>query len=262
MNARGARGATASTKCPSRRNRPPVRQENRKTVLRIESFADTALSDLYPAFSGVRVNFVASLDGAMEVGGVSAGLSSQADKRVFRLLRMVCDALMVGAGTFRRENYKPLTLDPQRRAWRAERGLSRYPRMVVVSKSLELDPAHPALAGALILTTGHNENPALARVAEILKCTDLAHGLKLLRDKGFSHVLCEGGPQLLGSLAGLDLVDEVCLTLSPLLAGPGAGRITAGAGHPARGMRLRHVLTADDGTVLLRYVRSERPQGI
>ena len=231
--------------------------------MRIESFDDNALSDLYPAFSGVRTNFVASLDGAVEVGGVSAGLSGQADKRVFRLLRMVCDALMVGAGTFRRENYKPLTLDPQRRAWRAERGLSRYPRMVVVSKSLELDPAHPALAGAIVLTTGDGENAALARVAEILPCTDLEHGLKLLRDKGYGHILCEGGPVLFGELVALDLVDEVCLTLSPLLAGPGAGRIISGAGHrPARGMDLRHVLTAHDGTVLMRHVRSERPQGI
>jgi len=230
--------------------------------LRIESFDDRALSELYPAFSGVRTNFVASLDGAVELGGLSAGLSSQADKRVFRLLRMVCDALMVGAGTFRRENYQRLTLDPQRRAWRAERGLTRYPRMVVVSKSLDLDPANPALAGAIVLTTGASEYPELAGVAEIVPCADLAHGLKLLRDKGYGHILCEGGPALFGELAALDLVDEVCLTLSPLLAGPGAGRITSGAGHPARGMLLRHVLTADDGTVLMRHVRSERPQVI
>lgn len=197
----------------------------------------------------------------MEVGGVSAGLSGEADRRVFRLLRMVCDALMVGAGTFRRENYKPLTLDPQRRAWRAERGLPRYPRMVVVSESLKLDPDHPALAGAVVLTTGDGDNAALARVAEIVPCDDLAHGLKLLRDMGYGHILCEGGPGLFGGLAALDLVDELCLTLSPLLAGPGAGRITSGTPHPARGMRLAHVLTAGDGTVLMRHVRSERPQG-
>lgn len=231
----------------------------RNKALRIESFDDRSLSELYPAFSGVRVNFVSSLDGAVELSGVSAGLSSQADKRVFRLLRMVCDALLVGAGTFRRENYKPLTLDPQRRAWRKERGLSGYPRMVVVSKSLKLDPGHPALAGAIVLTTGDGDNPALARVAEILPCTDLAHGLKLLRDKGYDHILCEGGPVLLGGLAALDLVDEVCLTLSPLLAGPGSGRITAGQPHAARGLRLAHLLTADDGTVLLRHVRCAPP---
>jgi riboflavin biosynthesis pyrimidine reductase len=223
--------------------------------LRIESLDDRALSALYPAFPGVRTNFVASLDGAVEVGGVSAGLSSQADKRVFRLLRMVCDALLVGAGTFRRENYKPLTLDPQRRAWRAERGLSPYPRMVVVSGSLELDPDHPALAGAIVLTTGDGENAALARAAEILRCDDLAHGLKLLRDKGYQHILCEGGPVLLGGLTALDLVDELCLTLSPLLAGPGSGRITSGPATDAREMRLAHILTADDGTVLLRHTR-------
>lgn len=230
--------------------------------MRIESFDDRSLCELYPAISGVRVNFVTSLDGAVELGGVSAGLSGEADKRVFRLLRMVCDALMVGAGTFRRETYKPLTLDPQRRAWRARCGLPRYPKMVVVSKSLKLDPDHPALAGAIILTTGDADNAALAEVAEIVRCTDLAHGLNLLQDKGYRHILCEGGPGLFGSLTALDLVDEVCLTLSPLLAGPGAGRIISGPAHPARGLKLQHVLTADDGTVLMRHIRSERPQGI
>jgi riboflavin biosynthesis pyrimidine reductase len=228
--------------------------------LRVESLDDHSLSELYPPFSGVRVNFVASLDGAVELGGLSAGLSSQADKRVFRLLRMVCDALLVGAGTFRRENYRPLTLDPWRRGWRAERGLTAYPKMVVVSKSLKLDPEHPALAGAIVLTTGDGDNPALARVAEIVPCADLAHGLKLLRDRGFDHILCEGGPLLLGELTALDLVDEVCLTLSPLLAGPGPGRITAGPPHAPRGMRPAHVLTSDDGTVLMRHVRCARPQ--
>ena len=68
----------------------------------------------------LRVNFVTSLDGAVSVDGLSAGLSGEADKEVFRLLRRDCDALLVGAGTFRAENYRPLTLDASRRAWRVE----------------------------------------------------------------------------------------------------------------------------------------------
>lgn len=228
--------------------------------MRIESLDDQALSDLYPPFPGVRTNFVTSLDGAVELDGTSAGLSGEADKRVFRLLRMVCDALVVGAGTFRAENYKPLTLDPRRRAWRQERGLSRYPRMVVVSKSLDLDPDHPALAAAIVLTTGTRDHPALARVAEIVRCDDLAHGLELLRGKGFEHLLCEGGPGLFGELTRLDLVDELCLTVSPLLAGPGAGRIISGPAHPPRAMRMEHMLTASDGAVLMRYLRTARRQ--
>lgn len=225
--------------------------------MRIEDLDDAALAALYPRFDRpwLRVNFVSSLDGAMAVGGLSAGLSSGADKRVFRLVRMKCDALLVGAGTFRAENYKPLRLDEQRRLWRQERGLSRYPSMVVVSKSLDLDPEHPALAGALVLATGSARDRALEQVAEVLPCRDLGHGLELLRERGLTQILCEGGPQVFGTLTQDDLVDELCLTLAPLLAGPGSGRIIEGAPHPARSMELTHVLTTDDGSVLLRHAR-------
>jgi riboflavin biosynthesis pyrimidine reductase len=152
-----------------------------------------------------------------------------------------------------------LTLDEARRAWRERNGLSRYPQMVVVSYSLELDPGQPGVAGAVVLTTGDRENAALARVAEIVRCENLADGLELLRRLGLRHLLCEGGPRLFAALTALDLVDELCLTVSPLLAGAGAGRITAGRSHPALRMKLQHVLTSQDGNVLLRHSRREPP---
>ncbi len=57
------------------------------------------------------------------------------------MLRMLCDALLVGAGTLRHEGYRALRLDARRRAWRRERGLAEYPTLVVVSAALDLDPA-------------------------------------------------------------------------------------------------------------------------
>jgi riboflavin biosynthesis pyrimidine reductase len=208
--------------------------------------------------SVLRVNFVSSLDGAVEVGGLSAGLSGEADKRLFRQLRRDCDGLLVGAGTFRAENYRPLTLDAERRAWRLARGLTRYPRMVVVSRSLKLDPGHPALVQApvraIVLTDG-SAGDELSGVADIVRFTTLAEGIAKLRELGLANLLCEGGPKLFAALAAEDLVDEVRLTVSPVLAGPGAGRITAGLSHPARPMRLGDVRTADDGTVFLTYER-------
>ena len=66
-------------------------------------------------------------------------------------------------------------------------------------------------------------------------------------------MLCEGGPHLFGALTAADLVDELCLTVSPLLAGPGPGRITAGDAAPPRHLPLRHVLAAEDGVLLLRH---------
>lgn len=236
-------------------------------VERLAALDDDELARLYPRADvpWLRVNFVSSLDGAVAVDGLSAGLSGTDDKRVFRLLRMLCDGLLVGAGTLRDERYRPLTLDPARRAWRGEHGLSPYPRLVVVSATLRLDPATPALAAAPIrplILTGPAADPAARRaltpVADVADVTDLATGLHLLHDLSLTQLLCEGGPRLLGSLGAENLVDELCLTLSPLLAGPGSGRITAGPLHPPRPMTPTHVLTTDEGFLLTRFER-KRP---
>lgn len=233
---------------------------------RLAALDDDELARLYPRADApwLRVNFVSSLDGAVTVDGLSTGLSGADDKRVFRLLRRLCDGLLVGAGTLRDERYRPLTLDAARRAWRGEHGLPAYPRLVVVSATLRLDPAAPALADAPVrplILTGPAADPAarraLAPVADVTDVPDLATGLRLLHEQGLTQLLCEGGPRLLGSLGAEDLVDELCLTLSPLLAGAGSGRITAGPPHPPRPMTTAHVLTTDEGFHLTRHVRPD-----
>ncbi|MBX7268267.1 pyrimidine reductase family protein [Micromonospora sp. Llam7] len=212
----------------------------------------------------LRMNFVTSVDGAVSVDGYSAGLSGKPDKRVFGLLRMLCDALLVAAGTLRHEGYRAVRLDERRRAWRRAHGLAEYPTLVVVSGTANLDPAQAAFADApvrpVVLTRhGTSAPPGLAAVADLVRCgddrVDLVAGLTELRRRGLGQVLCEGGPRLFGALTAADLVDEVCLSVAPLLAGAGPGRITAGDPSPARGLPLRHVLLAGDGTLLLRYAR-------
>src|SRR5215475_2803284 len=89
----------------------------------------------------LRVNFVTSPDGAVAIDGKSGGLGTEPDKLVFRLLRMFSDAVMVGAGTARKEEYGPVKLNAEALAWRKEAGLVPYPRMVLVSGRLHLDPA-------------------------------------------------------------------------------------------------------------------------
>jgi riboflavin biosynthesis pyrimidine reductase len=155
-----------------------------------------------------------------------------------------------------------------RRRWRREHGLAEYPPLIVVSRALALDPAHPALADApvrpIVLTCA--ASPAAGRaplepVADVLVCgereVDFSAAVKQLNDRGLEQLLCEGGPHLFGALTAADLVDELCLTVSPLLAGGDAGgRITTGPPSPApRRMALRHVLTAED-SLLLRYSRN------
>ncbi|MBM0237896.1 pyrimidine reductase family protein [Micromonospora sp. ATA32] len=212
----------------------------------------------------LRVNFVSSVDGAVSLEGYSAGLSGEPDKRVFGLLRMVCDALVVAAGTLRHEGYRAVRLDERRRAWRREHGLAEYPTLVVVSGSLDLDPAQAAFADApvrpVVLThAAASAPPGLTEVADLVRCgadrVDLRAGLAELRRRGLGQLLCEGGPHLFGALTAADLVDEVCLTVAPLLAGPGPGRITAGGASAPRKLPLRHVLSAADGALMLRYAR-------
>ncbi|HEX5543090.1 MAG TPA: pyrimidine reductase family protein [Micromonospora sp.] len=215
----------------------------------------------------LRVNFVTSIDGAVELDGYSAGLSNEPDKRVFGMLRMLCDALVVGAGTLRQEQYRALRLDERRRAWRREQGLAEFPTLVVVSRSLDLDPAQAAFADApvrpLVLTHTAASVPAeLAKVTDVIRAGDTDVDLRLalaeLRARGYRQLLSEGGPYLFGSLTSADLVDEVCLTVSPLLAGAGAGRITAGPPSAPRHLPLRHVLAAE-GMLMLRYGRDPSP---
>ncbi|WP_349878274.1 pyrimidine reductase family protein [Micromonospora sp. HUAS YX12] len=266
----------------------------------------------------LRVNFVASADGAVTLDGYSAGLSGEPDKRVFGLLRMLCDGLVVAAGTLRHEGYRAVRLSPDRRAWRREQGLAEFPTLVVVSGSLDLDPAQAAFADApvrpIVLThAGAVPPPGLTDVADVVRCgsgradgaspldgagpvdgtgraddagpvddagragsagpvddtgrvdggdrvdgtgrVDLVAGLAELRRRGLDQLLCEGGPHLFGALTAADLVDELCLTMAPLLAGAGPGRITAGDASVPRHLPLRHVLAAADGVLMLRYAR-------
>jgi riboflavin biosynthesis pyrimidine reductase len=216
----------------------------------------------------LRVNFVSSADGAVTVEGLSTKLSGPGDRVAFKLVRTVCDAVMVGAGTLRRERYRAVKLDARRRGWRRARGLSEYPTLVIVSGRLDLDPADRVFADAPVrpVVVTHGGSPvdrrdALATVADVLVTgdaeVDLAAAREELAGRGLRHVLCEGGPRLFGSLLAAGAVDELCLTLSPRLAGAGAGRIVAGP--PASGpvpVRLAQVLISGDGELLLRYARN------
>ncbi|MBM0226346.1 dihydrofolate reductase family protein, partial [Micromonospora sp. ATA51] len=148
----------------------------------------------------LRVNFVTSADGAVTLDGYSEGLSGEPDKRVFGLLRMLCDGLVVAAGTLRHEGYRAVRLSEPRRAWRREHGLVEYPTLVVVSGSLDLDPAQAAFADApvrpLVLTRDAAEPPpGLTEVADLAAAAadrvDLGAGLAELRRAGLDQMLCE-----------------------------------------------------------------------
>ncbi|WIB67650.1 pyrimidine reductase family protein [Curtobacterium sp. MCBD17_035] len=214
----------------------------------------------------VRVNFVSSLDGSATAEGVSGGLGGPADLRVFDLLRRLADVVLVAAGTVRNEGYGPMRLHDADVAWRRARDLPDHPAFAIVSGSLALDAASRVFTEApvrpVVLT--HAEAPAdrraaLAAVADVVDCgadaVDVAVVRRALVERGLAQIHCEGGPGLLGALVAADAVDELCLTVSPVLEGGDGPRIArGGAGQGLRSMRLAHVLRAGD-MLLTRYRR-------
>jgi riboflavin biosynthesis pyrimidine reductase len=212
----------------------------------------------------VRMNFVASVDGAATVGGRSADLGGSTDRMLMQILRAMADVILVGAGTVRAEGYGGTRVEREDAAWRTSQGLSAQPRLAMLSRTLDLGPRHPFFADAVVrplLVTcsdadaGRRE--ALAEVADVIVCGRASVDLTAMRDalaeRGMPQVLCEGGPEVFGALRDEGLVDEVCLTLSPRLVGGDAGRIMRGAGDRVDDLRLLHALADGEGYLLLRY---------
>jgi len=221
----------------------------------------------------LRLNFVSSVDGAVTLDGRSGGLSTPGDKRLFGLLRDLADVILVGAGTVRDEGYGPPAHSPRRRARRRALGLAEVPPYALVTNSLDLDPGSPLFTEAeartvVIAPAGApaDRRAALDPVADVVTAgehrVDLHAALDRLADRGLHRVLCEGGPALFGGLLGAGLVDELCLTVSPLLAGPGPARILGGPPLPAApyGLDTQHVLE-EDGALFLRYAVRRGPTG-
>jgi riboflavin biosynthesis pyrimidine reductase len=211
----------------------------------------------------VRVNFVSSVDGSATRAGRSGGLSDAADRRVFALLRRVCDVVLVGAGTVRAEGYGGELVDEVARRWREAHGFAARPRLAIVSGSAALDPGSDLFAQApqrpIVITQAsapEDRREALLAVADVVVCgrasVDLASAVRALADRGLRRVHCEGGPHLLGSLAAAAALDELCLTVSPVLVAGSGPRIAVGD-EVEQGMRLAQVLRSD-GALLLRYL--------
>jgi riboflavin biosynthesis pyrimidine reductase len=213
------------------------------------------LPALYAQQPGVRLNMVASVDGAASLGGRSAGLSGAADREVFHLLRAQADVILVGAGTARDEQYGAAVVSPERQAERIARGQRAMPLIAVVSNGRGLPDDHRLTATpheALLLTTRRGAHDSvLPAVVVGDEQVDVRRALTALAERGLTRVLCEGGPSLNGALLAAGLVTELCLTTSPLLSATPAPRIVAG-GPEAVPCALVHLLHAD-GMLLGRW---------
>jgi riboflavin biosynthesis pyrimidine reductase len=239
--------------------------------------ADTSVEEVYgdireraqarSARVHVVIGMVSSVDGAIALDGLSGGLSGTADKEVFFYLRSIADVILVGASTAREENYGQPRLTDELRAQRIARGQAELPRIAVVTRSMRIDwssrlfsdPSSPA--GLPLVICPQNTPPELcapaAGIAEPLKAgvddVDFPSALGQLTERGASLVLCEGGPRINGQLLSAGLVDELCLTASPVLVGGRGPRISGwDEPQPALGLDLLS-LCESDGVLLLRY---------
>jgi riboflavin biosynthesis pyrimidine reductase len=225
-------------------------------------------------------NFVTTVDGVVALGdpSVSSGPAisgrSEADRFVMGLLRAVAGAVMIGGGTLRDDPGHLWTPDyifpdaaSEYAALRRRLDLDAEPRLAVVTANGRLDVTERALArGALILTTSAGAEHLAGRLppaCEVKVLGEVEFGIAdavgALRSAGYRRVLSEGGPRVLGQLLRAGLVDELFLTLSPVLAGRSAEMtrlgLLEGLSFPARALQradLRSV-RRHGGHLLLRY---------
>lgn len=214
---------------------------------------------------------IASADGAASIGDRTAGLGGNSDHAVFAALRSLADVILVGAGTLRAETYGPARLDLAARTRRQAWGLPPVPPIAVLTRTCRLDWQSPFFTAAeqrpVVLTTADAEaadRDRAATVAEVVVAGDTAVDLPLalgaLADRGADNVLAEGGPHVSAQLAGAGLLDELCLTIAPLVVAGGASRILDGPGlDQALALELGHVLESD-GYLFLRYHRHTADQ--
>ena len=194
----------------------------------------------------VRVNFVASVDGsAQDADGVSGAFGGEPDHEVFTILRGLADVVLVSAGTARTEDYGPV-----------DAGV-----LALVTRSLDV-PERLRVPGVLVLAPGAADPEAVATLqgagVEVLLTgddeIDWTAALDELGRRGLRRVLCEGGPSLLGELLAHDLVDDLCLTVAPVLVAGEGSRIAASSEPVHHDLRLAHAVEVD-GVLLTRWLR-------
>jgi riboflavin-specific deaminase-like protein len=214
-------------------------------------------------------NFVVSLDGHTTLDGQSRKLSDAGDRELFRALREHADAVLVGPGTLAAERYTRMLKEPERRARRLAAALSAEPLLATVTRSCRLPLDIPVFgepeAQIVVFSPTPPDTDKLAATVIHNPHVELSSVLQILHhDHGIRTLVCEGGPQLFGALIRAHLIDELFVTIAPLIVGgqPDHGVVSGiadSASDPANSQReglieLELVGALErSGTLFLRY---------
>lgn len=217
----------------------------------------------------VTGHMVAGIDGTAAVRGRVGALSTGPDQ-LFGRMREIADVVMVGAQTIRAEGYAPVRLDEAAHDRRRARGQAPDPPLAVVSRSLDLDWTAGVFTDADPQARTHVLTCAAADPDRVREAEDVATvviagregvepaaALQALADLGHRVVLCEGGPTWLGELVAADRLDELCLTIAPLMGGDPLPVAVNPGGAGLAAFDLQWVF-AEEGTLFLRYEKDAR----
>jgi riboflavin biosynthesis pyrimidine reductase len=206
------------------------------------------------------LNFVTTVDGRAALEGTTTPLGAPADLEMLLELRALADAVLSGSGTQRAEGYDRLLRSEERRARRRAAGLAEDPLAVVLTRGGDV-PWEAGLFQApeqpvIVYSAAALEPPAVPAPVEVVQLPDPSPAAALadLRARGVAALGCEGGPTLARALVEAGCVDELFLTLAPLLSGEeDAPRLIEGGSLPELvALRPLWVLRSGD-ELFLRY---------
>ena len=196
--------------------------------------------DLAFADSSVYATFVATLDGVVAIPSVPrsnelVAADNDADRFLMGVLRALADVVLIGAGvvrespgsTWRAEQIYPPACNAYAEL-RAGLGLSPAPEIAILCGWGHVDPEHPVLRDrAVVLTSDRGASRLEGQLPDSAAVVSLGRPLRFsgteiidaLRARGHRRILSEAGPHTFGTLLRAQVVDELFLTTSPLLAG-------------------------------------------
>ncbi len=222
----------------------------------------------------VLLSCAASIDGYIDdATGQRLVLSNDADLDRIDEVRASCDAILVGAGTVRRDDPRLLVRSAARRAERAARGLPASPARVTLTGCGDLDPQ------ARFFTVGDTDRYVYCATSAVEKTrerlgdratvvdagdpVDPAWALTDLAARGIGRLMVEGGASVHAQFLAAGLADELHLVVAPFFVGDSRAPRFVGDGrfpwHSGRRARVAEVRQIGD-VALVRYALSDRCQ--